>query len=336
MKAGLYVGEKTVQSALIDKPIPGEGEALIRVAYAGICGTDMMVFSGKHPRAKAPLVMGHEFSGIIESIADHVSFKPGDRVTVEPYLTCGRCAACRAGQYHVCATLKCIGIDKNGGFSEYVAVPVDRLHHLPDNVSDDEAALVEPLAIAVHTVRRSNLKVGDSVAILGAGPIGLLIGLVAKQAGASEIFISDISPFRLQFAKELGFICVNAKETNIKEVVLARTDGIGADVVFEVAGTQSTAKQMVECIKFQGTIVVVSVYKQAPVVDLAAMHFREISLTTTRCANSNDFATAIQFMEKKLIDVRPLISHRLPIEQIKQGFGYMENTEISMKVLFHL
>jgi (R,R)-butanediol dehydrogenase/meso-butanediol dehydrogenase/diacetyl reductase len=335
IKTGMYVAEKKVQFASIEKPVPGEGEALIKVAYAGICGTDMMIYAGKHPRAKAPLVMGHEFSGTIESIADQDDFKPGDRVTVEPYLTCGTCAACRAGQYHVCATLRCIGIDKDGGFSEYVAVPIHRLHHLPDNVSDDEAALTEPLAIAVHTVRRSDLKVGDSVAILGAGPIGLLIGLVARQAGASQIFISDISPYRLEIAKQFGFEAVNAKETDIKEVVLSNTKGVGADVVFEVAGTQSTAKQMIECIKFQGKVVVVSVYKQPPVVDLAAMHFREISLATTRCANSNDFATAIQLMEKKIIDVRPLISHRLPLEQVKQGFEDMENTEISLKVLFH-
>jgi (R,R)-butanediol dehydrogenase/meso-butanediol dehydrogenase/diacetyl reductase len=335
MKAGMYVAEKSVQSAIIEKPFPKEGEVLIKVAYAGICGTDMMIYAGKHPRAKAPLVMGHEFSGTVESVVNIDDFQPGDRVTVEPYLTCGTCAACRAGQYHVCATLRCIGIDRDGGFAEYVTVPSHRLHRLPDNVTDEEAALTEPLAVAVHTVRRSDLKVGDSVAILGAGPIGLLIGLVAKQAGASEIFISDISPYRLQIAKQLGFTAINAKETDIKEVVLGFTKGVGVDVVFEVAGTQVTAKQMVECIKFQGKVVVVSVYKQPPAVDLAAMHFREISLTTTRCANSSDFVTAIQLMARKIIDVRPLISHKLPLEQIKQGFDTMENTEISLKVLFH-
>ncbi len=290
---------KKVQTESIEKPVAGEGEALIKVAYAGICGTDMMIFAGKHPRAKAPVVLGHEFSGTIESIADNDHFHRGDRVTVEPYLTCGTCAACLAGQYHVCATLRCIGIDKDGGFAEYVAVPIHRLHHLPNNVSDEEGALTEPLAIAVHTVRRSDLKVGDSVVILGAGPIGLLIGQVAKQAGASEIFISDISPYRLQVAKQMGFTAVHAKEEDIKEAVLSFTKGVGADIVFEVAGTQATANQMIQCIKYQGKIVVVSVYKQAPTIDLAAMHFREISLTTTRCANSNDFAIAIRLMEKK-------------------------------------
>jgi (R,R)-butanediol dehydrogenase/meso-butanediol dehydrogenase/diacetyl reductase len=335
LKAGIYVAEKQVQPEIIEKPVPEKGEALIKVAYAGICGTDMMIYAGKHPRAKAPLVMGHEISGTIESIIDSNDFRTGDRVTVEPYLTCGKCAPCKSGQYHVCSTLRCIGIDRNGGFAEYVVVPVDRLHLLPDNLSDEEAALTEPLAVAVHTVRRSDLKVGDSVAILGAGPIGLLIGLVAKQAGASDIFISDISPYRLEVANQMGLTAINAKDANVKETVLSNTKGVGADVVFEVAGTQITAKQMVECIKFQGKVVVVSVFKQAPTVDLAAMHFKEISLTTTRCSNSNDFATAIQLMERKIIDVSPLISHKLPFNQIKQGFNYMENTDISLKVLFH-
>ncbi|WP_019536823.1 zinc-dependent alcohol dehydrogenase [Paenibacillus ginsengihumi] len=335
MKAGKYLAERTVRPAAAEVPVPGEGEALIKVAYAGICGTDMMIYAGKHPRAKAPLIMGHEFSGTVESAVGLKQFRPGDRVTVEPYLTCGTCAACRAGQYHVCAVLRCIGIDRDGGFAEYVAVPEHRLHRLPDEVSDEEGALAEPLAVAVHTVRRSDLKIGDCVAILGAGPIGLLIGLVAKQAGAGEILISDISPYRLQIARQMGFTAINAKEADMTEAVLAHTNGVGADVVFEVAGTAVTAKQMIPCIKFQGKVVVVSVYKQAPAVDLAAMHFREVSITTTRCANSSDFATAIRLMATRAVDVRPLISHRLPLEQIEQGFAAMENTEISLKVLFH-
>ncbi|MFB5678334.1 zinc-binding dehydrogenase [Paenibacillus terreus] len=335
MKAGIFVAAKTVQPGTVEKPVPQDGQALIKVAYGGICGTDMMIYAGKHPRAQAPLVMGHEFSGVVEAVVNVQDFKPGDRVAIEPYLTCGKCAACRAGQSHVCATLRCIGIDRDGGFAEYVSVPADHLHRLPDSVSDEEGALVEPLAVAVHTVRRSDLKLGDSVAILGAGPIGLLIGMVAKQAGAGKVFISDISPYRLNTARQLGLTAINAREADITEAVMDYTNGVGADVVFEVAGTASTAKQMISCIKTQGKIVVVSVFKEPPAIDLAAMHFREISMTTTRCASSRDFATAIQLMEEKTVDVTPLISHKLSLEQIKQGFEVMENTELSLKVLFH-
>ncbi|MCR8630037.1 zinc-dependent alcohol dehydrogenase [Paenibacillus radicis (ex Xue et al. 2023)] len=335
MKAGLYISEKQVMVGQIEIPDLQPGEALIKVAYAGICGTDMMIYSGKHPRAQAPLAMGHEFSGVIERINGESSFAVGNRVVVEPTLSCGTCAACMAGEHHVCKTLKLIGIDKHGGFAEYAAVPLDRLHLIPEGLSDAHAALAEPVAVAVHTVRRSNLKIGDSVVILGAGPIGLLIGAIAKHAGASEVIISDISEYRLEKAKQLGLTPLNAKDVNITEDVLKRTGGNGADVVFEVAGNQITAKQMIETVRTQGQVVVVSVYKQPPMIDLAAMHFREISLTTTRCYSKGDFAKAIRLMHNGAIDVSSFISHDLPLDRIEEGFQFMSNPDVSLKVLFH-
>ncbi|TDF95993.1 zinc-binding dehydrogenase [Paenibacillus piri] len=337
MQAGLYISEKQVKADSIEKPAPQPGEALIKVAFAGICGTDMMIYSGKHPRAKAPLAMGHEFSGVIESInsiGSPSSFAAGDRVVIEPTLSCGSCAACRSGAFHVCQTLKLLGIDKHGGFAEYAAVPLDRLHRIPDELTDTHAAMAEPVAVAVHTIRRSSLKVGDDVAILGAGPIGLLVGLMAKQAGAGQIIISDISPYRLKKAEQFGLTALNAKEVNVTEEVLKRTGGNGADVVFEVAGSQLTANQMIEAVRTQGQVVVVSVYKQAPTIDLAAMHFRELSLTTTRCYSKDDFAKAIRLMTSGAIDVSPFISHILPLEQVERGFQLMADPEASLKVLF--
>ncbi|WCK53222.1 alcohol dehydrogenase catalytic domain-containing protein [Aneurinibacillus sp. Ricciae_BoGa-3] len=336
MRAGLYLGERTVAADKVAKPVAGEGEALIRIAYAGICGTDMMIYFGKHPRARAPLAMGHEFSGVIEEIRGASSFAPGDRVVIEPTLSCGECEACAAGQFHVCKTLRLIGIDQSGGFAEYAAVPLHRLHRIPDKLSDIHAAVTEPVAVAVHTVRRSNLKLGDNVVILGAGPIGLLTALVARQGGAHQIIISDISPYRLEKAKQLGFTVLDAKHASVTDEVASLTGGVGADIVFEVAGNQITAKQMIETVKIQGQIVVVSVFKQAPTIDLAAMHFREISLTTTRCYSNDDFKKAIVLMRDGTIDVSPIISHLLPLEQIHEGFHLMEDSNASLKVLFQL
>lgn len=333
MKAGLYISEKNIEVGSLEKPTLNQGEALIKVSAAGICGTDMMIYFGKHPRAKAPLAMGHEFSGVIEEINGESIFKIGDRIVVEPTISCGKCEACLSGNSHVCKTLGLIGIDFHGGFAEYVAVPLHRLHKIPDTLSDDHAALAEPVAVGIHTVRRSNMKVGATVVVLGAGPIGLLIALTAKIAGADKIYISDISPYRLGKAEELGFIALNGNEVDVVKEVMEATNGVGADVVFEVAGNNLTANQMIHACRTQGQIVVVSVYKQPPTIDLAAMHFRELSLTTTRCYSHSDFATAISMMASGQIDVTPFISHQLSLDEIEKGFQLMMNPDESLKIL---
>ncbi|SDN71075.1 zinc-binding dehydrogenase [Bacillus sp. OK048] len=333
MKAGQYISPNRVALANIEKPSIVEGEALVKVSHAGICGTDMMIYFGKHPRAKAPLTMGHEFSGVIEEINGAHVFQSGDRVVVEPTIGCGECEPCQSGNGHVCESLKLIGIDMDGGFAEYVRVPIDRLHKVPAELSLAAAALAEPVAVAVHTVKRSTLKAGDNVAILGAGPIGLLIGLIAKLNGAKDIFVSDISPFRLAKAESLGFKAINASNTNVVDEILYQANGRLIDVVFEVAGNQSTVDQMIDLIKTQGQIVVVSVFKNKPMIDLAKMHFREISLTTTRCYSSDDFSAAIEIMASGKIDLPSIISHELDIDEIEKGFLLMQKPDESLKVL---
>lgn len=333
MKAGQYLSPETVGVNNVEKPTIINGEALIKVSHAGICGTDMMIYSGKHPRAKAPLTMGHEFSGTIEDVSRESEFKKGDRVVVEPTLSCGECDACKSGSTHVCENLQLIGIDKDGGFAEYVRVPINRLHIVPQELSMPLAALAEPVAVAVHSVRRSTLKVGQNVVILGAGPIGLLIGLIAKMNGAKNIFISDVSSFRLEKAELLGFQTINAKELDTIEEVLKQTNGEYADVVFEVAGTQTTADQMIDLIKTQGQIVVVSVFKNNPKIAQSKMHYRELSLTTTRCYSSNDFKTAIDIMASGKVDFSPVITHEFSIDDIAEGFQLMQNQGESLKIL---
>lgn len=336
MKAGQYISPTCVEVRNIETPKPKENEVLVKVTYGGICGTDMMIYAGLHPRAVAPLTLGHEFCGIVANENGHSQFNKNDRVVVEPLLSCGSCEACVSGQAQVCSSLKYIGIDRDGGFAEYAAIPANRLRLLPESVDDQEAAMIEPLAVAIHTVRRSSLKIGDTVTILGAGPIGLLVGLIARQAGAARIIISDISPMRLQVAKELGFDVIDATKENIVDVIKSETNGVGADIVFEVAGSQITADQMIDCIKFQGQIVVVSVFKQPPTVNLAAMHYREIGLLTTRCYQPKDFTIAIEFLASGQLSLKPLISHVLPIDEIKNGFELMKNTNESLKILFSL
>lgn len=336
MKATLYTGTKDLEYKEIPKPVKTADDAIVKLSYAGICGTDMMIYFGLHPRAQSPLIMGHEFSGIIEDAPAGSGFKKGELVVINPLISCNACHPCHSGNQHICDNLKYLGIDFDGGFSEYIKVPVKNIYKLPSEIQSDTAALIEPLAVAIHTVRRSTLKVGDTVTILGAGPIGLLIAIIAKKAGAKEIIISDISEYRLNLAHSLGFTTVDAKKESILDVVNRHTSNIGADVVFEVAGNQITANQMISAIKSQGEIMVVSVYKKPPEIDLAKMHFREISLSTTRCFTINDFETAIQFLKEKEFDLAPIISHKLPLSEANHGFKLMEESTESMKILFHI
>lgn len=333
LKAGLYKGANKVVFEKVERPIIQENELLVKVKYAGICGTDMMIYSGVHPRAEAPLILGHEFVGEIEEPGNS-DFKRGSKVAINPLISCKECQPCTLGNYHICDKLKYLGIDCPGGFAEYTAVPIENVVQLDEEIDFEEGALLEPIAVAVHTVRRSQMQVGDTVAVLGAGPIGMLIALLAKQAGAGQVIITDISDYRLEIAKNYGFDVVNALEEDVVKHIHEETNNLGADVVFEVAGGQVTVNQMIPAIKSQGEIMVVSVFKAPPRVNLAQMHFREISLNTTRCFSKADFLKAIQLLSSNKINFKPIISHILPIEEIDQGFDIMEKSEESMKILF--
>lgn len=333
LKAGLYKDANKVACEKVERPIIKENELLVKVKYAGICGTDMIIYSGVHPRAEAPLILGHEFVGEIENPGQS-DFKPGSKVAINPLISCKECQPCILGNYHICDNLKYLGIDCPGGFAEYTAVPIENVVQLDEEIDLEEGALLEPIAVAVHTIRRSKMKVGDTVAILGAGPIGMLIALLAKQAGADKVIITDISNYRLEIAKNYGFDVVNALEEDVVAYIHQETNSIGADVVFEVAGGQVTVNQMIPAIKSQGEIMVVSVFKEPPKVNLAQMHFREISLNTTRCFTKSDFLKAIQLLKSNKINFKPIISHILPLEEIDQGFDIMEKSAESMKILF--
>src|SRR5699024_4865526 len=333
MIAGQYINPNTIKVSSKETPNIVENEALIKISYTGICGTDMMIYSGDHPRAETPIVMGHEFSGVVEKIYENSKFKVGDRVVIEPTISCGYSSPCKSGNSHICENLKLIGIDMDGGFAEYACVPINRLHSLPESLPLSLSALTEPVAVAVHSVRRSKLKVGQDVAILGAGPIGLLIGLIAQINGANNIYISDISSFRLNIAKKLGFQTINAQEINPVESILEKTNGNLMDVVFEVAGTQTTVEQMIDLIRTQGEIVIVSVFKHNPNIRLADMHFRELSINTTRVYTSDDFDTALNIINSEKRKFSTIISHELPLDQIEEGFSLMKNPDESLKVL---
>jgi threonine dehydrogenase-like Zn-dependent dehydrogenase len=250
MKAALLKKWEDMQVIDIEKPKPDKDEALIRVIYAGVCGSDITVYSGKHPTATAPVVVGHEILGIVEEInsSKPLNFKAGDRVTVEPLISCGVCEACIKGYKHVCRSLKLLGIHENGGYAEYTKVSVDKVVKVDDDIPDRIAALAEPFAVGFHVISRSNLRLGDSALIIGAGPIGLIIAITASFAGASRIVISEVNENRRKLAEKLGFETIDPTKEDPMEAVNRYTNNTGFDVVFEVSGSKAGALLTKSCL----------------------------------------------------------------------------------------
>ncbi|HUX14130.1 MAG TPA: alcohol dehydrogenase catalytic domain-containing protein, partial [Spirochaetia bacterium] len=260
MKALVYVDKERLEVREYPIPTPSSSEALIRVRAAGICGTDHSILAGAHPRARGPLVMGHELSGEVAAICGEnpAGLKEGDAVTVEPLISCGRCPACLSGNAHVCNTLKLYGIDRDGAFAQYMVTATSSLRRLTRGVDFALGALVEPLAVAVHSVRVGEVRVGDAVCVIGAGPIGVLVAIVARLSGAARVILCERQAFRIEHSRSLGLEVIDSSAPDFEEQVLARTDGNGADVVFEAAGAPEAVLAAFRLCRTQGTVIQVS------------------------------------------------------------------------------
>ncbi len=316
-------------------PSPEIGEGLVKVHYAGICGTDLSILVGKHPRAKPPLIFGHEFCGQIVEVNDpenQSNLVPGDKVVSFPLLSCLRCLACRSGNEHICRDLKLIGIDRNGGMAEYVAIPLNLLFKI-EELDPVVGALIEPVAVAVHSVRGSTIKIGDKVLVVGAGPIGFLISLLLRYSGIEGVIISEKNSFRRQKLSDLGFEVIDPQDTDLIQHVLGSTDGEGVDILFEVSGAAPAALQMTELVRPGGKIILVSVFKAVTAVDLRAINFKEISLQGTRVYTRLDYEKAIKLAASNKVPLQQIITHRLPLTEAAKGFGLLKEQEEVIKVI---
>ena len=334
MKAAYYGGAETITIGESSAAAPGAGEVRIRVSHCGICGTDLHIFHGKMDhRVRLPQVIGHEMSGTIEALGDGVDgWSAGDRVTVRPLDPCGECPACKAGHTHICMKLKFIGIDTPGAMQGLWTVPAHTLHRLPDALSFEQGALIEPLAVACHDVRLSELAPGEFAVVQGGGPIGLLIALVARAAGG-RVLISELNPFRLKLARELGFEAVDPRETDLVACVNERTGGAGADVVFEVSGVAAAAEMMTKLPRTRGRIVVVAIYSQPAPVHLFQFFWRELKLIGARVYEAQDFEKAITLAAEGTLPLERVVTRVLPLEELTEGFREMERGGEAMKIL---
>lgn len=320
MKAIQYLGANKI--GLNDIPVPEvpKGWAKIKVSHAGICGTDLNIYAGTHPRAKAPLVIGHEFSGTLEE--DTESFKKGERVTVYPLISCGHCTPCLSGNAHVCNTLGLYGIDADGGFAEYAVVPEENLVRLPDELSFTVGALIEPISVAVHTLRETSFTPGDNALVFGAGTIGLCVALTLRLFGAREVIVAEADDSRLALAKELGFETLNPTKTDVAEYSLKKTNGDGFDRVYDCAGAQPVASSLLDTVKVRGQIVIVASYKKPAELPLFKGMAKETSIHFVRVYKKKDVEIAAQIAVREPLYAK-IITHVLPPEEAQNGFDLL-------------
>lgn len=335
MKALVYLGAKKVEVQEKEvKPLK-EGQARIRVTYCGICGSDIGIYGGTHPRAKAPLILGHEFVGIVEEIKGGTGkIKVGDRVAPYPLISCGSCFACKTGIPHVCQTLKLIGIDVDGGIAEYVNCDEDVLFTLKDSLCDEAAAVIEPLAVIIRTLHQADFRCRDSAVIIGAGPIGILTGIVLKHSGASRIIISDIDEKRLNICREFGFEALNSGKENLIAYVNEKTGGTGMDKVFECSGAEPAALDMTKLCRIGGVICLTGVHKAPHAVNLQDVNFKEQILVGSRVYTKLEFEQAVELASVMEKELKKIVTHIVPIEKSDSVFDLIKNAnETTVKVL---
>ncbi len=343
MRALVYTGPDQLTVDDVPIPEPTDGEALVRVRYVGICGTDLHLWHGELATVQPPVIVGHEVVGEVVEIAPPVDadpageaarFGPGDRVAIEPLLSCGRCRACREGHGHVCRQLRVMGVHANGGAAEYMRVPIARLHGIPPELSWEVAACTEPTAVAVHMTRRAEVQLGDVVLVLGGGPIGFLVAQAARAAGAGRVLVSEVSRPRLALCRAAGLEVIDARAADPVETILGLTGGEGADVVVEAAAHPATVAQTVQAARVRGTILIGGIAGAPPPVDLAAVVFKELRLIGSRVYETRDVATGLALLASGAIDATSLVTRIVPlVEAVSGGFELLRDSRAEMKVL---
>ncbi|MFV0314169.1 MAG: zinc-binding dehydrogenase [Anaerotignum sp.] len=325
MKALVYTGPKEAKVLDVAEPRAKNGAVKVKMKYCGICGSDMGIYLGTHPRAKAPLIFGHEFLGIVEENGE--KFKKGDRVVAYPLLSCGECLPCRTGNSHVCNTLGLIGIDVDGGVCEYAYVDENVMFKVPEGVSDKAAAVVEPLAVIVRSIHQAKFEVLDTCVVIGAGPIGMITGLMLVRMGASKVFISDVDDKKLEKAEAFGMIAVNVKNKNLEEVVKKATDGEGADRLFECSGAEIAAIQMTDVTRVGGTICMTAVHKHPHAVNLRDLNFKEQSLVGTRVYKKEEFRQAVDCLVAMNDELEKIVSHVVSLKDSPKVFDMIADAK---------
>lgn len=319
-------------------PVPPvrSGQVRVRVKMIGICGSDIHVFHGTHPFTSYPVTQGHELSAEIVEIGENVSgLSLGQMVTIEPQVVCGECYPCRHGKYNLCEKLKVMGFQTTGAASTYFVVDAARVTPLPEGMDEKSGAMIEPLAVAVHAVRRAGEIRGMNIAVLGAGPIGNLVAQVAKGLGAGSVLITDVSDHRLALAKAVGIdFAVNTKAHDFGAAMVEHFGPDKADVIYDCAGNDTSIGQAIQYARKGSTIILVAVFAGMAQTDLAVLNDHELDLNTSMMYRHEDYLTAIELVDQGMVDLAPLQSRVFPFSRYQQAYEYINaNRESTMKVL---
>jgi len=319
----------------VKKPKITDNEVLVEIKFAGICGSDINHYLGK-TKIKTPIILGHEFSGEIKKVGKNVKdWKEGDRIISETSAHfCGTCFFCKQGNYNLCIERKAFGSGVDGAFTRYIAVSSNLIHKIPDILPYDEAALIQPLADVIHAVTlNSKITVGDTIAVLGPGPIGLLTTQVVKAQGAGKVIQTGHHGIRLKIAEKIGADVTIPLEKDPVKIINDLTDGVGVDVVFETSGAPSAAVQAIDMVRKQGQIIIIGVHFTPVKLNLRKIEFNELTIRGSAMSNWVDYQRAIKLISRKTIQVKPIITHIFPITEWEEAFNVIKEKKAG-KVLF--
>lgn len=315
MEALVYAGPGAAEVRDVPEPEPGPGEVLVEIGHVGVCGTDHLLMRGGLSRARPGVVIGHEMAGrATGGDLDRAGLRPGDPVAIEPLISCGTCRTCRRGHPHICETLGLYGIDRDGGAASHVVVAADRLHRLPDGVPPRVAALAEPLSVAVHMVSRAGVTVGDVVMVFGGGPIGALVGLLARLAGAASVLVAEPRADRRELLAELGMTVTDPLDSDVTAWCGSRAPG-GVDVSFEVSGADASYAAAVEVTRPRGTVLVGALTDRPSQVPMSKVMLKEQRLVGSRVYTGDHMARAVNLMGTAGLPLEALVSEVVPVRE---------------------
>jgi len=339
MKAGILNNDRDIRLGDAPDPQIKPDEVLVENGFAGICGTDLHIYRGEfHNRVQFPSIQGHEFGGIVRQVGKAVQgLEVGDRVVVDPIISCHNCPACLSGHLNACRTLKLLGVDLDGGFGQYVAAPASHVYLLPDSIPMQYAPMVEMYGLGHHVLLRGQVQPGETVVILGAGKLGLsVLDVLCHSANAALTIVADLQPFRLETARRVGAdVVINIEQEDPLERVMEITRGVGADCVIEcvghyheVAGREAPLQQAVKMIRTAGRVVTAGLGEQLSAVHFKTLVIKEAQIIASR-VTLGEFPRAIRLMSKGLVHPELLVTDQMPLHDITAAFAKVDRDDPS-------